>query len=1257
MNSTRTRTIPGPVTNLIAVATTVVVLLFPIGARGQAQILDVHRGLPDLDTRSGTAVPPTSTQLSLVAGMGASASWNQFGTPQSLIKYGDFLATGLTGDPVSAALDWIRANKSLFRLSDQGVNNLELLNNSLLAGNAGNAVIFRQRFGRLPSAQDGLITVGITNGNIAYVSSSAAGDGNVPGAATLSAVDAWLKAAADVGRAVSAGSLSAVAVKGTWTTFTVAGFSYPQRSRLVAFPTPTEGVRPAYETIVLDVQGGQATAYSSFVDAQTGTILFRQNRVQQLATTTAFSGTYTATACGAPNGPFGVPNGTKTIDVVATSSLPTNDIVLNLLSGSTVVASSDVLTTPEAVHYAPSGGVPAGNNYFVQVCPFDANQTPPLTYAGTITINDTVSTQPPLSNTPKWKFFTANPPLDLSSFDTRIIGCWLDSLTSLAPADQECQFALKNLASRAPWDFDLRANVPTFTTTGNNAKSAEAWTSPLTPGPFGFQPADPNRRYAFSWTNAWQTSKCTPTFLVGLSQDISAATANLFAMHNRMHDFSYFLGFTETNSNAQDSNFGNTGPDREKDPELGDAQAGAATGGQPSLLGRDNANQITLNDGIPPITNMYLWQPIAAAFYSPCVDGDYDMSVIGHEYTHLISNRMVAGPDANLTGYQAGSMGESWSDLDAVEYLNEYKFVPTNGENPFSVGAYVTGNKLKGIRNYGLNSGPLNYSDLGYDVPGPEVHSDGEIWNLVNFDIRQALVAKYNASFPASSAQLQRDCADGKLPANMCPGNRRWIQIVYDAWLLMPAAASMLDARDAYLAADMTRFGGANQTELWRVFARRGMGTSASSNTNQDSNPTPSFESPKEPNATISFNAVASNEGSAHVNAKIYVGQYEARGVPIADTDSTTTLPNTAKFVPGTYDFVAQAPGYGMFRFTRTLLANQVATLTISMPTNLASNSKGATATASSTLSGDASDAASNAIDDTENTDWSGTEQLSSPQSITIHFAGPKTIRQVNVSAMLRPGQNRFTALRQFRLEASMNGATFTPVFTSAPDAFPGAIPRPAAPDLILRSFTLPAATTATHLRLVALTNQCQGGPGFQGVQDSDPANNSDCTTGNSTQGDRIRVTEVQGFSSTGSASGGTSGTGGGGTGGGGTGCQDDDLRIIGPGIATPGSLLTYLVTYSTGDTEDIGCEIDNDLPDNLSFVAATGGGTFTPASHKIIWKLPSLAANSIGSVSFTVQVSPGATSGDVLTNKAYFAGFDLAPTTLLDTTVLLELP
>ena len=59
---------------------------------------------------------------------------------------------------------------------------------------------------------------------------------------------------------------------------------------------------------------------------------------------------------------------------------------------------------------------------------------------------------------------------------------------------------------------------------------------------------------------------------------------------------------------------------------------------------------MTLQDGIPPITNQYLFQPIAGAFYSPCVDGDYDTTVFGHEYTHLISNRMVAGPDSGLVG-------------------------------------------------------------------------------------------------------------------------------------------------------------------------------------------------------------------------------------------------------------------------------------------------------------------------------------------------------------------------------------------------------------------------------------------------------------------------------------------------------------------------------------------------------------------------------------------------------------------------------
>src|SRR5439155_454324 len=121
------------------------------------------------------------------------------------------------------------------------------------------------------------------------------------------------------------------------------------------------------------------------------------------------------------------------------------------------------------------------------------------------------------------------------------------------------------------------------------------------------------------------------------------------------------------------------------DAEQGRAQANALGGS------RNNANQGTPRDGLPPTTNMFLWQPVAGAAYPPCVDGDYDMTVMGHEYTHAITNRMIAGPDTGITSFQGGSMGEAWSDLTAAEYLAEYGY-RAPGDTPFVTGAYVTGN-------------------------------------------------------------------------------------------------------------------------------------------------------------------------------------------------------------------------------------------------------------------------------------------------------------------------------------------------------------------------------------------------------------------------------------------------------------------------------------------------------------------------------------------------------------------------------------
>ena len=146
--------------------------------------LDDH-GPDNFDARAGSVVPSGEAEA-IAASIGDRVSWNKFGTAQSLIKYGGFLATGLSTDPVEAARQFVSTNRALFRLSDAGLANLEVIHDGELTGTTAHVVIFRQTFGGLAAANDGLITVAVKDGSIAYVSSSAVGDGNAPGAATIS---------------------------------------------------------------------------------------------------------------------------------------------------------------------------------------------------------------------------------------------------------------------------------------------------------------------------------------------------------------------------------------------------------------------------------------------------------------------------------------------------------------------------------------------------------------------------------------------------------------------------------------------------------------------------------------------------------------------------------------------------------------------------------------------------------------------------------------------------------------------------------------------------------------------------------------------------------------------------------------------------------------------------------------------------------------------------------------------------------------
>ncbi|OIJ23970.1 M36 family metallopeptidase [Nocardioides luteus] len=1081
-----------------------------------------HEADAGLDVRD--RVLPTSAQESAATALGAvDIRWNAHGTPTSLITADGVLAAASSSDPVAAARSFLDDNAAVFGLTAAQLDDLELVSDQKLADGGGHAVLFRQTYDGLSAATEGLVTVGVAHGDIAYVSSSLSkvtGDVAEP---TLSPTEAWLKAAASAGRPISASKSGEIvadtAAKLTdWTKLTVPGLATDQLVRLRAFPVPGEGVRPVFQATVVDSAAATLLGQTVLVDAVTGKVLWRHDNVDH---ENDVEGPFTGTALGAcgPKHTFEISDDkTRTLAAVAVG-LPTDDFTVKLFApDGSLLVEGDLLTSPETATYTADKIDPG--TYAVQVCPFDDSLlvgSYSVTVASSDTAAGTETGDLPGSN-PRWSYFPGTPDAASTGGEAvpanDVIACWTKVADCTGPQ-------LKSLANAGPWDtlLSTTVGVPSLTTIGNNANTHEGWLSPLAGGGLEQAPVSPLRDYSGKFTDTWNNSKCDPTTLVPGGNDVNYVVGNLFASHNRMHDWSYFLGFTEENYNLQTDNLGRGG--RGLDAEVGNAQAAALDSQvieQTGLLtGRNNANQLTLMDGVPGITNQYLFQPVPGAFYAPCTDGSLDFGIVGHEYTHAISNRMVGGPDDGLTSEQGGAMGESWSDLAAAEHMFAHDLY--NGGSPWAVGSYATGNTDVAIRDFAIDRNPLNFSDYGFDSTGPEVHADGEIWNGTMWSVRKALVDKYDATYPYADKALQLRCSDGTttaspLPADKCPGNRRWIQLVFDSFLLQQGATSMLDARDAFLAADQMRFGGADRQVIADAFARRGMGQYATTTADGDE-PTPSFASAASRNVKVTFSAPASG--------KVYVGRFEARATPIADTDTATALGSVAHFVPGTYDLIFVSKTGGAQRRTVTISPTEITkTISFASATNLAAAANGAEVITST----EGSRNPSALIDGTESTNWGGVTtgnvDTTTP-SIAVDLAGgTRTVKTVNVSAYLSPATDtdadsgsRFTALRKFALEACVSacdtaGATWKRFYTSADDAFPGKRPRPVAPNLNMRTFDVPD-TTAAAVRLVALENQCTGYDGYAGEQDGDPLTTTDCKTG-SDRGTIVHAAELQVF-------------------------------------------------------------------------------------------------------------------------------------------------
>lgn len=99
------------------------------------------------------------------------------------------------------------------------------------------------------------------------------------------------------------------------------------------------------------------------------------------------------------------------------------------------------------------------------------------------------------------------------------------------------------------------------------------------------------------------------------------------------------------------------------------------------------------------------------------------------------------------------------------------------------------------------------------------VHAKGEVWAAMLYELLWNLVEKHGYS----SDLYKRDNATRSAPG----GNVIAMQLTVDGLKMQPCRPSFVDARDAILQADEVTYDGENACEIWRAFAKRGLGIKA----------------------------------------------------------------------------------------------------------------------------------------------------------------------------------------------------------------------------------------------------------------------------------------------------------------------------------------------------------------------------------------------------------------------------------------------
>ncbi|KAI8058171.1 Fungalysin metallopeptidase-domain-containing protein [Syncephalis plumigaleata] len=277
----------------------------------------------------------------------------------------------------------------------------------------------------------------------------------------------------------------------------------------------------------------------------------------------------------------------------------------------------------------------------------------------------------------------------------------------------------------------------------------------------------------------------------------NASVVNLFYMVNSLHDFFYAYGFDEISGNFQMDNFGKGG--KGNDPVIAMTLDDSET---------NNSAFIPAPEGESPELHIYRYDNS-----NPRHDATFDNSVLAHEYTHGVTFRLVGGPSAGSCLGMLGSSGIGEGSGDFVAMWFELKHSDRRTRQ-FELGKYAFGvNPRTYPYSTDMKVNPTTYALFNNDT-WAESHKLGEIWASTLYDMHWNLVDKLGFDPNIRSANLNR-------------GNTLSMKLFINALKLMKCQPSFIDARDAILQAEKTLTKGAHNCELWKAFAKRGLGHGA----------------------------------------------------------------------------------------------------------------------------------------------------------------------------------------------------------------------------------------------------------------------------------------------------------------------------------------------------------------------------------------------------------------------------------------------